>query len=197
LPLRLQSTPRTGGGSALGVRRQSHINRKQNMKKTSKIGLENKIKNQIEKIIPKTLLVCFLVILSAGCASLPKYSEASSKFPEIPTGDGRIYLYMNDGFWNSGPKQKIWLNDEALGTLVIKHFFYVDRPAGNYSVKTKKGLVDFDESKIMLTFTLAAGETKYLRIEDHANAGFWWTTTAELEDKDTAIKALLECDYGN
>ncbi len=54
---------------------------------------------------------------------------------------------------------KVQLNGEPVGKAVPKGFFYIDRPAGNYTISAST------EAERSLSLNLAAGEEKYVRLE--------------------------------
>jgi hypothetical protein len=93
----------------------------------------------------------------AGCASGPKFSEVSSSIPSIPAAEGRIYFFRSSSMMGAALQPDVRLNGEVVGTSKPGGFFYVDRPAGSY---TAAASTDKDKAA---TFTLAVGETKYLR----------------------------------
>jgi hypothetical protein len=101
--------------------------------------------------------LAFAAVMTAGCASGPKYSEIAQTIKPPKAGDGRVYFFRSGSMVGAAVQPDIRLNDVVVGTSKPGGFFYVDRPAGSYvgaaSTETEK----------TLSFTLAAGETKYVR----------------------------------
>lgn len=97
------------------------------------------------------------VLLIAGCASGPKYSEMSKTIPALKAGEGRIIFFRSSSMMGAAIQPEIRLNGTVVGTSQPGGFFYVDRPAGSYSVASAS------EVEKTLSLTLAAGETKYVR----------------------------------
>jgi Protein of unknown function (DUF2846) len=108
------------------------------------------------------LVNAFALVLAAlfiaGCAtSGATFTDMSSGMSGPPSGTGRIYFYRTSivGF---AVQPQIRLNGEVVGKARPKGFFYADRPAGDYEVASTT------ETEKKLTFTLAEGETKYVRL---------------------------------
>jgi hypothetical protein len=96
-------------------------------------------------------------LLVAGCASGPKYSELAAKMPPIKSGEGRIYFYRESSMMGAAVQPDIRLNGTIVGTSKPGGYFYVDRPAGSYTAAAST------ETEKTASFTLDAGETKYLK----------------------------------
>jgi len=89
----------------------------------------------------RRIVLTALVLVGAlltGCASGPRFSEVSSSILPIPAAEGRIYFFRSSSMMGAA-------------------FFYLDRPAGTYTASTTT------EVEKTTTFTLAVGETRYLR----------------------------------
>jgi Flp pilus assembly protein TadG len=94
----------------------------------------------------------------AGCAATgAKYDQVAASMPALKANEGRIYFMRDTGVWGAALRPDIKLNGQVVGTSQQSGFFYVDRPAGNYTVTAAT------ETEKTLTFALAAGETKYVR----------------------------------
>jgi hypothetical protein len=102
-----------------------------------------------------TLFAAVLVV--AGCASGPKYSELAAKMPSIKSGEGRIYFYRESSMMGAAVQPDIRLNGTVVGASKPGGYFYVDRPAGSYVAAAST------ETEKTASFTLDAGETKYLK----------------------------------
>jgi len=93
-----------------------------------------------------------------GCATGgARYGDVSVAAPKLAPDRGRIYFYRSGSIVGAAVQPDIKLNGEAVGTAVPGGFFYVDRPKGNYVASMATEV----ESK--LSFSLAAGENKYIR----------------------------------
>ncbi len=92
-----------------------------------------------------------------GCASGPNFAEMSKTIPTLKAGEGRVYFFRSDSMMGAALQPDIRLNKEVVGASKPGGFFYVDRPAGSFSAATAT------ETEKTLSFTLDAGETKYVR----------------------------------
>lgn len=92
-----------------------------------------------------------------GCASGPKFSEMSNTIPAVKAGEGRVYFFRSDSMLGAAIQPDIRLNNEVVGSSKPGGFFYVDRPAGSFSAAAST------ETEKTVSFTLDAGETKYVR----------------------------------
>jgi hypothetical protein len=83
---------------------------------------------------------------------------------------------------------EVRLNGEKVGKAVPNGFFYVDRPAGNYQVVTET------EVEKKLTFTLDAGQVRYVRL--NISMGFWvGHVYGELIDEGEAKSEIASTRY--
>lgn len=97
-----------------------------------------------------------MVVTLAGCAGT-RYENASAKIPPIPQGQGRIYFYQLEPDRLSTRQQKLRVNDVVVGRNKPGGFFFVDRPAGSYTVTNLHWTGDG------VSFQLEAGQTRYVR----------------------------------
>lgn len=107
------------------------------------------------------MLLCLVLAvtgISAGCATGIAFQAAESTIPAIEQGQGRVYFYRT-AVVGAAVQPKVFLNDEPVGKAVPKGFFYVDRLPGDYVVRCST------EVKRELSFTLAPGETRYVRLK--------------------------------
>ena len=109
----------------------------------------------IRRIVLSALVLASMFL--AGCASGPKFSEVSSSILPIPVAEGRIYFFRSSSMMGAALQPDIHLDGQVVGTSKPGGFFYVDRPAGTYVASTQT------EVEKSTTFTLAIGETRYLR----------------------------------
>jgi hypothetical protein len=111
------------------------------------------MRRSILKFAAATALVAL-----AGCAATgAKYGEVAGSLPTIKASEGRIFILRDTGIVGAAIQPEIRLNGQVVGKSQPSGFFYVDRPVGNYTATTAT------EVEKALTFTLAAGETKYVR----------------------------------
>jgi hypothetical protein len=103
------------------------------------------------------LALCAFTLL-AGCATGgARYADVNVGAPKLAPDRGRIYFYRSTAIVGVAVQPDIKLNGESVGSAAPGGFFFVDRPRGNYAASSATEV----ESK--LAFTLAAGETKYIR----------------------------------
>ncbi|QCP55086.1 DUF2846 domain-containing protein [Trinickia violacea] len=106
----------------------------------------------------RTLLLAGAVtFLAAGCASGPQYKEMAASIPTLTPDHGRIYFFRSSSLMGAAIQPQIKLNGVSVGQSKPGGFFYVDEPAGQYSVSTET------ETEKTVSFALDAGETKYVR----------------------------------
>ncbi len=98
------------------------------------------------------------VALLAGCAtSGMRHAELKTSLAPPKAGEGRIYFYRASSPFGAAVQPDIRINGTSVGGSKPGGFFYVDRPAGRYEAHAST------EVDRMVSFTLAAGETKYIR----------------------------------
>lgn len=99
-----------------------------------------------------------ITLLGAGCAaSGPKYTEVAQSFPTLAPEEGRIYFFRSNSMFGAAVQPDIHLDGPVVGKSQPGGFFFVDRPAGRHLASATT------ETEKTLTFTLDAGETKYVR----------------------------------
>jgi hypothetical protein len=138
------------------------------------------------------LVNAFAIVLAAlvvaGCAtSGATFTDMSSSISGPPAGIGRIYFYRSSiiGF---AVQPQVRLNGEVVGKAQPRGFFYADRPAGAYEVASTT------ETEKKLTFTLAEGETKYVRLS--IGLGIMvGRVKSELVEADEAKKDMASLHY--
>jgi hypothetical protein len=131
-----------------------------------------------------TLIVILSVCanLLAGCAR-PNYADTELKYAKLPSGNGRIYFYQpsDPGSPVTGNPYML-VNGEKAGRTSPGDFFFVDRPAGHYTVR-----IDYYGAK-PLAFDLAAGQIRYVRIN---KGGSRLTFNEETKEKAQAEMASM------
>lgn len=94
--------------------------------------------------------------LLAGCATGPKFAEVQSSIVPVARDKGRIYFYRQAEM-GLAVQPTIYVNGVAVGQSQPDGFFYVDHAPGKIEVKTET------EVEEATTFTLASGQTRYVR----------------------------------
>lgn len=103
--------------------------------------------------------VIFLAIFAgffSSCASGPSYAEASSKFPPIPKGEGRVFVYRPSLF-GAAIKPSVKIGGEVVGVSEGQGFLYSDQKPGTHEVSTTT------EWKHKTPVTVRAGEKSFVR----------------------------------
>lgn len=100
-------------------------------------------------------LAC-LLSLAAGCASGPRFDTVEKSFAAIPPGKARIFIYRATSL-GAGIQPDVLVNGSVVGKSEGNGIFYIDRDPGKIEVATTS------EVERKLTFTIAAGETRYVR----------------------------------
>jgi hypothetical protein len=133
-----------------------------------------------------------LVVLLVGCSATgTKYQDMANAMPALGAGQGRIFFFRPCSAWaclGGGIRPMIYLNDEMVGTPEPLGFFFVDRPAGNYTARSKT------ETENTASFVLEAGETKYLSISITMGM-FVGHVSFTLEVPDKALAELSSLHY--
>jgi hypothetical protein len=129
-------------------------------------------------------LVTILFVL-CSCASGVPFTELNPSLqPESP-GTGRIFFYRPTGL-GAAVAPDVHLNNEVVGKALACGFFYVDRPAGDYTVVTAT------EVKRKASFVLDEDQTRYIRFK--VSMGFFvGHVYGELVDEQTALPEIKKC----
>lgn len=129
------------------------------------------------------VVAALCVAMMAGCATGVPYAEVAAKMPQLKSGEGRIYFLRSSSMVGAAIQPSIKLNGEVVGDSKPGGFFFVDRPVGNFVASTST------ETENTLSFTLAAGETKYLRSSVHFGI-MVGRVTLDLEQPEKALAEL-------
>ncbi|MCC2675405.1 MAG: hypothetical protein K0R58_2352 [Ramlibacter sp.] len=103
-------------------------------------------------------LLASTAALVSGCATGPKFDQVQSSLPQLAPGTGRIFVYRQSTMVGAALAPEIRLNGQPVGHAGVGSFFYVDRPAGTYSISAS------GDTERSLSFALAPGEIKYIRM---------------------------------
>ncbi len=135
------------------------------------------------------LAICVMCTWSLiGCASGPEYQMIAARIPTVPEAQGRIYFYRSSSPFGAAVQPDIRLNGEVVGQSIPGGFFFVDRPPGNYEANCTT------ETKQGLTFTLAAGETRYIATVITMGA-FVGRVQPVLQDAEPAMQVISKLSY--
>lgn len=104
----------------------------------------------------RSFFVGMALLLLAGCATGPKYSEMKGSIPPLRSDQGRVFVYRDSSF-GAAISPSVAINGKIVGVSRANGFFYTDLPAGNYRMSAET------EVERSLTFTLATGEIKYVK----------------------------------
>jgi len=124
----------------------------------------------------------------AGCASGVKYQDMASGIASIKPGQGRVYFLRSSSMFGAAVQPDIRLNGEVVGESKPGGFFFVDRPAGNYTATAAT------ETEKAATFVLQAGDTKYLRTSPSIGL-LVGRVVVEIEDPKKALAELPSLSY--
>ncbi|PAJ79867.1 DUF2846 domain-containing protein [Burkholderia ubonensis] len=134
------------------------------------------------------LLAGGVALLASGCASGPQYKEMASSIPTLASDHGRIYFFRSGSVFGAGLQPQIKLNEQVIGQSKPGGFFYVDEPAGQYTVSTAT------ETEKTVSFALDAGETKYVRTSVSLGV-LIGRVVPSLEEAGTAMEAIGHLKY--
>ena len=138
----------------------------------------------MKRLLRLTCLFSVLVVLSACASGAPFTQLNPSLKPEMPQ-TGRIFFYRPSGA-GAAIIPDVVLNGETVGRAVGQGFFYIDRPAGEYTVITTT------EVKRKLSFVLEEGQTRYVRFK--ISIGFFvGHVFGELVDEAEALPEIQKC----
>lgn len=134
------------------------------------------------------LTLAFAGLVLVGCASGPTFSKISSTLPNLSNDMGRIYFYRASSPVGAAVQPSIRLNGEKVGDSEPGGVFYKDVRPGNYEVATST------EVTRKLTFTVAAGQTRY--VETSVGFGFAvGRVHANLVEPDVGKAAIQDLSY--
>jgi len=138
--------------------------------------------------LPRFCAAFVLSILVSACATGPKLAEMKSTIPTLKSDQGRIYFYRSSSMLGAAIQPSIHLNGTVVGDSKPGGFFFVDQAPGAKEISTTT------EVEKKLTFTLQAGQTRYVKtvIGFGIVAG---RVYPELVDNATGEKELEETSY--
>ena len=104
-------------------------------------------------------LASLLLVLSS-CAQLPPTSSAV--IPSVPVGAARIWIYRNDGPYESSDRPYLRLNDQVAGIVEPNGALYRDVPPGHYAVTVDS--YGFPYPNQFAEFNLSAGQEAFVKV---------------------------------
>ena len=105
-----------------------------------------------------TVLAFAAATALAGCASGPQFGTVQSGLTPLAQGKGRIFIYRSTSL-GAAVQPDVQVNGGVVGTSKGNGIFFVDRDPGNIEV------VVGTEVEKRLTFTLAAGDVRYVKCD--------------------------------
>lgn len=135
----------------------------------------------------RALFLLVLTLLAAACATGESYQATSERFVPVPAGQGRVFFYR-PSVVASALQPAIRMNDTVVGKSTSKGFLFVDRPPGEYTIVTSTLLDHY------LSVTLAAGETKYVKLKSSVGV-YAGHIIPQLADSGTAQRDIAKMKY--
>ena len=101
-----------------------------------------------------------VLLLLTSCSQVPPTSSAV--IPPIPAGDARIWIYRNDGVYESQERPYVRLNGQVAGISEPNGAFYRDVPPGRYTVSLDSYGVPYPNQFAQLD--LGAGQEAFIKV---------------------------------
>jgi hypothetical protein len=101
-----------------------------------------------------------VLLLLTSCSQVPPTSSAV--ILPIPAGDARIWIYRNDGVYESQERPYVRLNGEVAGISEPNGVFYRDVPPGRYTVSLDSYGVPYPNQFAQLD--LGAGQEAFINV---------------------------------
>jgi Protein of unknown function (DUF2846) len=135
-----------------------------------------------------SVILLLATALLTACASGPKMMEVQSSIPALQANEGRVFFYRSGSMMGAAIQPNILVNGKVAGESKPGGFFFVTSAPGPMEVAVST------EVEKKLTFTLEAGQTRYVRTK----IGFGviaGRVYPELVDPAEATKELAETSY--
>jgi len=133
------------------------------------------------------VVAAFIALALGACASGPTYSSMQTAIPNVASDKGRIFIYRT-AVVGLAIQPDVRVNGEVVGSAAPQGFFYVDRPAGNYTIAATT------EVERSLSVTLAPGQTRYVRLAFSIGL-FAGHVSPELVDDAEGAKDIVGLHY--
>ena len=101
-----------------------------------------------------------LIFLLVSCAQLPPTSSAA--IPPIPAGAARVWVYRNDGPYDSQDRPYLRLNGQVAGIVEANGAFYRDVPPGHYAITVDSYGVPYPNQFVQ--GDLGAGQEVFIKV---------------------------------
>jgi len=101
-----------------------------------------------------------LFLVLASCAQLPPTSSVA--IPLIPAGEARLWLYRDDGPYESQERPYVRLNGQVVGISEPNGAFYRDIAPGHYTITVDSYMSNFFNQ--FVSIDLAAGQEAYVKV---------------------------------
>ncbi len=101
-----------------------------------------------------------LFLLLTSCSQLPPTSSAV--IPPVRAGEARVWIYRNDGPYESQDRPYLRLNSQVAGIVEPNGAFYRDVPPGRYMVSVDSYGVPYDNQ--FTGVDLAAGQVAFVKV---------------------------------
>jgi hypothetical protein len=105
------------------------------------------------------LAMC-LLLMSASCSQLPP--TRSVAIPLVPAGESRIWLYRNEGPYESHQTPYFRLNGQLVGVSEPNAALYRDVPPGHYTVSVDSYGVPYPNQ--FANFDIRAGQETFIKV---------------------------------
>ena len=113
-------------------------------------------------VLPRWLQRCAasLLLVLAGCSQVPPTSSVA--IPPLPAGEARIWIYRNDGPYESQDRPYLRLNGQVAGIVEPNGAFYRDVPPGHYAVSVDSYGVPYPNQFAQVD--LGAGQEAFIKV---------------------------------
>lgn len=101
-----------------------------------------------------------LLLLMTSCSQLPPTSSAV--IPLIPAGEARIWIYRNDGPYDSQERPYLRLNGQVAAIVEPNGAFYRDVPPGHYAITVDSYGVPYPNQFVQ--GDLGAGQEVFIKV---------------------------------
>ncbi|MEY4561276.1 MAG: hypothetical protein RLZZ618_553 [Pseudomonadota bacterium] len=111
----------------------------------------------IKRSVLKLAAAAACAMILAGCATGVKYQDMAATIPAVKADAARVYFFRSASMVGAAIQPEIRLDGKPVGESKPGGFFFVDTAPGTHLAASST------ETEKSLSFSLAAGETKYVR----------------------------------
>ena len=101
-----------------------------------------------------------VLLLLTSCSQVPPTSSAV--IPSVPAGGARIWIYRNEGLYDSQDRPYLRLNGQVAGISEPNGALYRDLPPGHYTVSVDSYGVPYPNQ--FAQFDLGAGQEAFVKV---------------------------------